>query len=444
MFTGEIVGCVSQPRIFADPDAAHFKGHHARDLGYPESFTHQAHAHSIMSNSSSVAPFRAFSTSGSSPPDHVVVIHHERKNVRTGAVSPQGPKPIDLRDSIDRWNTAREQRAVREAKLRQERRRLVRLVGEAADEAAADPLRRRRRSVIRCKVATSLLVVTGMTAGVMAGALLHIEPLWAASPGVGFFAPLLWREGSNLRERTDDRQQRVNRAEGFLQREMKTVAQHQAKLINSRRALMVEQVKQGTGLPNELVDIVVAYRDPNGYPKQGRGDHSGSIRGPDGATAQATAATPAVDSKSHAAARPSADEGDGDRAEGRAQQRQRLLDDVPSADRSRSSLLETRERLRGAAIDQLGHPSQEVEAWLAEEATTIELLSKVNSWTKQLAASEWTETLACYCALHFGSYDEIPEALRSRSSVEAAMTAFADSLMRDLGQSHDTNRCSIS
>jgi hypothetical protein len=40
MFTGEIVGCVSQPHIFADPDAAHFKGHHARDLGYPASFTH--------------------------------------------------------------------------------------------------------------------------------------------------------------------------------------------------------------------------------------------------------------------------------------------------------------------------------------------------------------------------------------------------------------------
>lgn len=400
-----------------------------------------------MSNSSSVAPFRAFSTSGPPASDHVVVIHHERKNVRTGAASPLVPKPIDLRDSIDSWNAAWERRAASEAKLRRARRILDRLVGDAADEGvdevADDPLR--RRSVIRCRAATSLLVFTGATAGAVAGSLLDSEPLLAASIGVVLFVPpLIWFRGPNLRERIDDQKDRVERAEWILQQTMTNVARDQAKLINSRRALMVEQVKQVTGLPKELADIVVGYRGAHVYPTQGRDDQSSSIRSPDEATAQATAAAPAVDSKSHPAALPSADEGDGVSAEGRAQQRQRLLDEVPSADRSRSSLLETRERLRGAAIDQLGHPLEEVEAWLVNEATTIELLSRVNSWTEQLAASEWTESLACYCASHFGSYGEIPEALRSRSSVKAAMTAFADSLMRDLGQSHDTNRCSIS
>lgn len=390
-----------------------------------------------MFNSSSVAPFSALARSTSDPtqPEQVVVIIHERKNIGTGAASPQVPKPIDLCDllgSIDRWNAAWEKRAACEAKLRRERRILSRLMREAADEEAAGPLR--RRSVIRCKVATSLLIVTGAAAGAMAGGLLNIEPLLAASVGVGFFVPLVWCP-SNLRERIVYRQDSVMSAEVSLQNKMTTVARYQAELINSRRALMVEQVTQVTGLPNDLASIVVGYRGPHVYPKQGRDDQSGSIRGPDGATAQATAATPAFDSKSHAAAQPSADEGDGDRA----QQRQRLLDDVSSADKSLPSLSETRERLRGAAIDQLGHPSEEVAVWLAKEATTIELLSRVNSWTEQLAASEWTESLACYCASHFGSYGEIPEEIRSRSSVKAAMTAFADTLMRDLDQSHDTN-----
>jgi hypothetical protein len=220
---------------------------------------------------------------------------------------------------------------------------------------------------------------------------------------------------------------------------MTNVARDQAKLIKSRRALMVEQVKQVTGLPKELADIVVSYKGSHVYLKQGRDDQSSSIRSPDEATAQATAAAPAVDSKSHAAALPSADKGGGDRAEGHAQQRQRLLDEVPSADRNFPSLSETRDELRSKAID-MKHTLGEVEAWLADEATTIELLSKVNSWTKQLAPSEWTESLACYCASHFGSYDEIPEALRSRSSVKAAMTAFADTLMQDLDQSDKSGR----
>jgi hypothetical protein len=154
--------------------------------------------------------------------------------------------------------------------------------------------------------------------------------------------------------------------------------------------------------------------------------------GLDGATAQATTSKRAVDWKSPAAARPSANAGGGDRAEGRAQQRQRLLDEVPSGYRNFSSLSKTRKSLRHAAIQQLKHPSQEVDLWLAEEATTIELLSKVNSWTKQLAAFEWTESLACYCASHFGSYDEIPKELHSNPRVEAAMTAFFKLVLLDL------------
>jgi hypothetical protein len=155
----------------------------------------------------------------------------------------------------------------------------------------------------------------------------------------------------------------------------------------------------------------------------------------DGATAQATTSKRAVDWKSPAAARPSANAGGGERA----QQRQRLLDEVPSGYRNFSSLSKTRKSLRHAAIQQLKHPSQEVDLWLAEEATTIELLSKVNSWTKQLAAFEWTESLACYCAAQLGSYDEIPEDLRSNPRVEAAMKAFADSSMRELTQYEDSD-----
>jgi hypothetical protein len=63
MFTGEIVGGVSQPRIFADPDAGHFNRHHARDLGYPASFTHRAAARSIMFTSSSASQFISSSSS---------------------------------------------------------------------------------------------------------------------------------------------------------------------------------------------------------------------------------------------------------------------------------------------------------------------------------------------------------------------------------------------
>jgi len=143
---------------------------------------------------------------------------------------------------------------------------------------------------------------------------------------------------------------------------------------------------------------------------------------------QATTSKRAVDWKSPAAARPSANAGGGERA----QQRQRLLDEVPSGYRNFSSLSKTRESLRHAAIQQLKHPSQEVDLWLADEATTIELLSKVNSWTKQLADPEWTESLACYCASHFGSYDEIPKELHSNPRVEAAMTAFFKLVLLDL------------
>jgi hypothetical protein len=70
------------------------------------------------------------------------------------------------------------------------------------------------------------------------------------------------------------------------------------------------------------------------------------------------------------------------------------------------------------------HPSDEVEAWLAKEETTIDLLRK----GKQLAAAEWTESLACYCASHFGSRDEIPKKLHSNPRVQAAMNARAESL----------------
>ncbi len=408
-------------------------------LGYPTSFTHQAHAHFIMSNSSSVASFRAFSTSGPPPSehaehvfpiegggeqvtpedhllpdaagDHVVVIHPVWKDVKTGAASPQVSD--NLPALIDTWITAWGRREALETALRPARRTLGSMEREAAAEAAPDPLR--RRSVIRCRVATSLLVGTGATAGAVAGALLNSELLLGISFAVGLVTPVfIWRgecQDSDLPRRIAYRKERIERAERSLQKNMKTVATCQGVLINSRRALMVEKVTQVTDLPKELADIVVSYRVSHVYLKQGR--------------------APAVDSKSHPAALPSAAEGGGVSAEGRAQQRQRLLDEVPSADRNFPSLSETRDELRSKAID-MGHPRGEVEAWLADEATTIELLSKVNSWTQQLAAPEWTESLACYCASHFGSYDDIPEALRSRSSVKAAMTAFADTLMQDL------------
>lgn len=91
----------------------------------------------------------------------------------------------------------------------------------------------------------------------------------------------------------------------------------------------------------------------------------------------------------------------------------------------------TRDELRDNAIA-MGHPRNEVDAWLADEWTTHTLLSKNNRWMDELDDSEWTVSLARYCAYHFGRYEAIPEKFRSDSLVELGMKAYNSRLIQEL------------
>jgi hypothetical protein len=117
----------------------------------------------------------------------------------------------------------------------------------------------------------------------------------------------------------------------------------------------------------------------------------------------------------------------------RAAQRCALLARVYDSDLdlSLARLSTTRDELRDNAIA-MGHPRNEVEAWLAEEATTIELLSKNSLWMDELDDSEWTVGLARYCAYHLGAYLAIPEEFRSDSLVELGMKAYNGRLIQEL------------
>jgi hypothetical protein len=117
----------------------------------------------------------------------------------------------------------------------------------------------------------------------------------------------------------------------------------------------------------------------------------------------------------------------------RAAQRRALLARVYDSDLdlSLARLSTTRDELRANALA-MGHPRDEVEAWLAEERTTIDLLSKNSLWMDQLDDSEWTVGLARYCAYHLGAYLAIPEEFRSDSLVQLNMRAFTIRLSQEL------------
>ena len=345
-----------------------------------------------MSNSIAFAPYVA-----QVDLDDVVVQVHVDDAKR------DAKRHTQLLNLTDHFYKALHNRTAQAIAVRPPLRDLRRLQTEAAEwEAAHPPLQRRRAT--RCGLATSLAGLAVMASGVLTGELLNNAllglPVAVSGVAVLFCGLDSYCEANQANHnpfnaRVDSKERDYRDKQDILAQAHEALMRSHTKLIDSMYPVMIEQVTQHTvrtpgkdGLKPAEARIVAEYVGANVY----FDDELVSILGLD-----------------------------------RAAERQRLLDEVPSAQESLSSLSATRDELRRKALA-MEHPRGEVAAWLADEATTIELLRKVKSWTKQLAASEWTESLACYCASHFGSRDEIPKKLHSNPRVQAAMNARAESL----------------
>ena len=281
-----------------------------------------------MSNSISSAPYVA-----QVGLDEVVVQVHVDDAKR------DAKRHTQLLNLTDHFCKALFSREAQVSAVRPPLRELRGLRTEAAEWEAANPPLQRRRAT-RCGLATSLAGLAVMASGALTGSLVN-DGLWMfpgmLTGGMVFSCGLLTCCDTNhnpFESRIDSKQQEVWRQQDILAQAHKALVSSHTKLTNSMYPFMIEQVTHHTALTSAEARIVAEFVGPNVYLDDG----SYSILGLDGATAQATTATPAVDSKSHAAAQPSASAGDGDRAEGRVQERQRLLGDVTSADRNRSDV----------------------------------------------------------------------------------------------------------
>jgi hypothetical protein len=331
-----------------------------------------------MSNSISSAPYVA-----QVDLDNVVVQVHVDDAKR------DAKRYTQLLNLRDRFAEALLQRKAQGVAVGRTLRELRGLRTEAAEWEAANPPLQRRRAT-RCGLATSLAGLAVIASGGVTGILLNngifVLPSMLTGGIVLFLGQLTYRDADHnpVAARVDSKQQAVGRQQDILAQADKALVRSHTNLTRSMCLFMTEQVTHHTALTSAEARIVAEYVWTNVY----LDDESVSILGLD-----------------------------------RAAQRQGLLDKVPVSYSNFSLLSKTRDALRSKALA-MKHPSDEVEAWLAKEETTIDLLRK----GKQLAAAEWTESLACYCASHFGSRDEIPKKLHSNPRVQAAMNARAESL----------------